>query len=530
MKRAILSGVLSLILLVSLLAFGACGSGAAEEPTPEPGEEFAAAINDMLQARTVASVLGAFTDGAANTNGADSADETAESDQQPAAPARRESPLDLGDVPTRSQFSIQVDSIALSGQRVQEVNTLRPGLDVTVYNYRDFYYIEGALRLLGMPFPVVNIGIDGSVISAKVPLIYERYFAVDVDTVLDELMNDSLFAGMMNEFDLGFNYFAEWLEYQNAASEAFAYAFDVENLLMGMLEDLLAVSQVEVDGDVYSLIIPAAEATAALATFWEATIDALEMIDLSSFMDMEITDADWAELRDMLNEIYFTQDVTLFYKIYNGNLLGVELEGVMGAESDDDEVRILVAYFNNSGDHVGDIKWVFEMESMNTADELFMRFEYTSTLDTTNGYARRDGFTLLFDDRHESFDMVLNWYLTRTADNRFNAGFELRFDDGFDWFDMYLFAQGAMAFGDDYFVFDLNRLGLELDVASEISFDIVLSMHFRHEAISASAVPTINPRDQFFVMDASDEELEAVWQQIEGNIEGLTAMFEMFGF
>ena len=536
MKRVISTGILSFILLVSLAVFAACGSRAAEEPTPEPGEEFAAAVSGMRQARSMASVLGAFTEGTVHINGAEQAADADESEEQHlVATGRIDSPLDFGDVPTRTQFSLQLDSVTVDRSPMHEVTLLRPGLDFTVYNNRDFYYIEGGISLFGLPFPVVNIGIDGSEVSAKVPLLYERYFAFNIDTILDDLMDDPFFnefmyyfaQGFDQGFDMGYN-FAEQLE---AATEAFQYALDIENLLLGLLEDMLAVSQVEVDGDAYVLIIPAAYATEALETFLVTIVDALAAIDLSFLdMDVDITDADWDEVRDVLGEIYFTQDVTLSYVLYNGNLLAIEIEGILGAESDDEEVRILVAYDNNSGDHVGDIAWVFEMETMNAGDEFFLRFEYTSTLDTTNGYDRHDSFTILFDDNWESFDMVLSWYLTRTLDNRFSAGLEFIFDDGWDDFDLYLFAQGAMAFGDDYFNFDLDRLGLEFNMVNVINFEVVLSMSFSHEAVSAADVPTISPADQFFVMDADDAELDRLLQQLESNAFELMDMLAMFGF
>ena len=526
MKRIISTGILCLILLVSLAVFAACGSRTAEEPALEPVEEFTAAVSNMRQARTVASVLGAFTNGTTDTTESAEADDSEE--HHLAAHGHIDSPLDFGDVPTRSQFSIQIDSVVVDRQPMHEVTLLRPGLDITVYNNRDFYYIKGGLNLFGLPFPVVNLGIDGTVVSAKVPLLYDRYFAFDTDGIMDELMMDSFFTEIMQEFSQGFDQgFEQGLEIgYNLA--AFVDAFDMEALLWGMLDDLLAVSQVEVNGGQYSLIIPADEATAALNTFWDAIVTAVEMFD-TSFLDLEITEADFSELRDVLGELYFTQDVTLAYVLDNGNLMNIEFEGVLGMESDDEEVRILIAYANNSGDHVGDIAWVFEIESMNVFDTFTMRIEYTSTLDTTNGYARRDGFVLSFDDGWDEFDIALNWYLTRTADNRFSAGLELTIGENFESGGIYLFAQGTMAFGDDYFAFDLDRLGFDLDTP-DASVKLLLSMSFRHEAVSAGAVPTISPADQFFVMDASDDELDSLLLQLEESLEGLMSMFDLFGF
>jgi len=95
-----------------------------------------------------------------------------------------------------------------------------------------------------------------------------------------------------------------------------------------------------------------------------------------------------------------------------------------------------------------------------------------------------------------------------------------------------MFIQGAFAYGNDFFTVDMDRLGVSLNgniEGIEADHEIVMSAFFRHETISASAMPAIDPANQLFAMDASEEELESVWQDIEGNIETLTNLLSFLG-
>ena len=530
MKRLFSYGVISLILPLLLIAFAACGTSQTEydESAPEYAYELTeeayefgvaaseirmlnTAVNDMRDARTAATALGAFANGDADAQ---------ESDASPEGAAMH-NPLDLGTAPTRSQFTLLLNSITHNGQVMQEINLLRPGLDVTVYSdsANDLYYVEGGLRLIGMPFPLVNIGVDGDVLSAMVPLLYDRYFAVDLGGILDDL-----YAEFGQYLDMGLDYFTTWMESQNAASEAFANALDFEALLIDMVSDLLESATVELADGNYSVVIPAEDATAALSTLWDVIFDAYALLDVSTFNgDFE---AEWAELlvewREAFDYIRFTQDVTVSYVLEDGVLMYVEFEGVLGEY--EDEVRLLIIYANNSGDHIGDIAWIFEMEVLDDSP-VTIRVEYTSTLDTANGYYSRSNIALYFEDSWDAFSGELGWYLDRANDNSFSAGLGLSVND---YFEINFFAQGGMTHGYGYFNFDLDRLGFEAN-SSSFDFDIEFGAFFSSEVIETAAFPVIDAADQFFVLDATPEELDSVMQQIEENIAGLIGMFDLFG-
>jgi len=525
MKRLISYGLLSFVLLVSLIAFAACSQATYDEPVLEPVEALTVAVSDMREAREAANLLGV-------------------------TPARP-NPHGWGDAPTRSQLTLLLNGMTMDGQPMQEIGFLRPSMDVTVYSHpaNDFYYIQGGLHIIGMPFPVVNIGIDGTEISIQLPLLYDRYITVDTADYIEDLMNDPFFYRMMQDMEDSLGYLAAWHEYQTAAMETITNALDFEALMLDMLEDLLEVAQVTVDGNQYSLIIPAEAANAALGAIWDVIFDAYALIDVSAF-NGEFEDI-WAESlvegRSLMDEIRFTQDVNLVYVLDQGMIIGVEFEGFIGDEYDD--FRIMVSYANNSGDHIGDIAWVVEFEESMTVwsghRTETIRFEYTSTLDTSNGVDRLDSFSIhiITDwDASDGWDWLssayfidFSWYYTRTEDGSFSAGFKYDLSNSFGYTsDFHMFVQGSANHGEDYFTLDLSRLGLEI---SAIDFDyeytetvsVELSAFFRHEVVNAADVPTIDPANQFFVMDAGDEELERFEQQIEDSVSGLTSMFELFG-
>jgi len=530
MKRLFSYGALSFILSVLLVAFAACGTGQTEYDQQAPEYVLAVvnldeyvpaaaevrmlntAANDMRDTRLAATSLAAFANGAAGTP------------LERVATATH-NPLDLGNVPTRSQFTLLLNSITHNGQDIQEVNFLRPGFDVTVYNNptNAFYYIEGGLSLMGMPFPLVNIGIDGGVVSAKVPLLYDRYFAVDVNAVLDDLQAE--FGDLM---DLGgFGDFVELMEAQAAAIETFENALDFEALLLDLVIDLLETATVEPDNGQYNVTIPAEDANAALSALWDMIFEAYAMLDVSAFNgEFEEYWLDFlTEGREAVDFIIFTQDVHVYYKLDGDVLTNVTFLGVLGEYGFDDEIQLLISYANISGDHIGEVAWVFEMKNLDEVWPATIRVEYYTVLNTNNGYFNRGNLTLYLVDRWDEIELELGWYLDRTPDNRFSAGLVLGAED----FEINFFAQGEMSYGDDYFNFDLDRLGFEASDDS-FSFDIELSAFFSCQAIQATALPVIDAADQFFVMDATSEELDLVMQQIEDNIAGLSSLLDMFGF
>ena len=510
MKRFMACGALCATLIISLIVFPGCSTSQAEYCEQLQPEEYAeyisatinyvgllsAAVGDMRETRIAATALGAFENGGVTVVAL--------------GPAARPNPLDLGDAPTRTQFTLMLNSVTVDSEQVQEVNTLRPGLDVTVYNHANFYYIEGGLRIMGIPFSLVNIGIDGSEVSARIPLLYDRYFAVDLEALFEEQ------AWLMS---LGQMYSAQ-MEMQKAMIEAFTSAVDFEALLMDMVDDLLEAAVVEAHNGVYNVVIPASDATAALSVVWDAIFEVYAMLDVSAF-NGEFED-EWAEIlaegREFFDEVRFTQDVIVSYEIDNDVLMSIEVEGFLGDELGY-EARILVAYANNSGDHVGDVLWIFEVETLNEN----VRVEYFSTLDTTNGYVRSDSFVIYHEDRWGVNEAEINWNVNRTVDNTFDAGLEISIND----FDINFFAQGGMAFGEGYFSFDLDRLGIDVGYAS-FSVDLELSAFLNRETIEAAALPVINAVDQFFVMDAPQEELDRVRQQVEDNMESVRNMFSLF--
>jgi len=532
MKRFISTSALSAVLLALLLALGACSTGYAEEEfTLQPGEAFSSAVADMREAREAASVLGAFTNDSPIYPQQDYVQSPQAYVQQIFAPLMHLAPVDLDGVPTRSQLTLILNNLIVDGQPVNEAISIRPGLDITVYADNDFYYMEGGVSLAGLPFPVVNIGIDGMEVSMQVPLLYERYFTVDVASIIEEMMED----GYYNYSDfylpmqsMGFGgYFARQMEMQNAFAEAFTNAIDIEGLFLEVLEELLAATTG--NGNEYNLVIPAQDANAAFEAILDSLFAILETVDLSAF-NGDIQE-EWLyelpRLREEMEEIKVSRDMTIAYILESDVLMSIETELYM-TDSSGDEIRFLLAYANNSGDHVGDISWVFEMEDMHPRWPVTIRVEYTSTLDTTSGYARRDGITVNIIDNWDDITLAFGWYLTRTEDSRFYAGLEFDIDDAFETVGIHLFAQGAKAYGDDFFTVDIDRLGLRVE-SFVVDYEIVLGAFFRHETIDAAAVPTIAPANQFFVMDASEEELESIMQQIESNIDTVTRLFSFLG-
>ena len=547
MKRLISHGLLSLVLLASIIAFVACGAGEAppQEPALEPGEQLSMAFNDMREARTAATTLGAFPNDMPN-GAVQLASGPIQFSERVASAVHH--PFNFDDAPTRSQLTLLLNSVTLDGHPVQEVTNLRPGLDVTAYNdaANYFAYIEAGLRLMGMPFPLINVGVDGPVVSTKIPLLYDRYFAVDMDSVMDDM--DPFWLEMMQEMSSGLGSLDEWREHQKAMTEAIEYAFDFEAILLEILENLMEVSYVDAyvsEGNVYNLTVPAGYATAALGTLWDVLFDAYAMLDVSAFNGN--FEAEWAEFlqegREALDAIRFSQDLFLSIMLYQGVLMEIDIVGYMYADNGHDtpdEVRIHVAYNNISGDHVGDIAWVVEIEDMHPVWPSIGRFEFTSTLDTTDGHASNNSLYFMIHERQDIISINLNWYLTRTTDNRFYAGLKFNLtgecETGAfkDYVDVYLFAQGGTTFGENYFTVDLERLGLEildnLISSNRFSVEILLSAFLRREIISPAALPTISPADQLFVMDASEDELDRIGQQIEGNVSGFRDMFELLGF
>lgn len=514
MKRL---GVMSFMLLVLLVVFAACGTGQTEYAQEYvcDVQALTAAVNDMRDARAAATTLGAFAD-------------TAVIQPLSATPVMH-NPLDLGNGPTRSQFTLLLDGVTSNGQAVQEISNLRPGLDVTVYSdpANIFYYIEGGLRFLGMPFPIVNIGVNGAEVSARVPLLYDRYFAVDTKALIDEFLPAEMkeymgdFMGQYSEFWASINDMAELIE----------DAIDFETLIIDVFAGLLEVAEVEVDGNTYSLIIPADDATEALGVIWDAIFEMYALIDVSAFNGDFEDEWDYflTEGRENFDRILFSRDVMLSYVLEDGVVMGVVFEGFLGDYYFDDELRIHVSYSNNSGDHVGDINWVFEIEDLHPNWPMEMRFEYAVSLNTEDGYYNRGRISMFFEDRWDAFDISADWYLNRTKDNEFNAGLAFTFEDEFEDAGISLSAQGSMSHGVDYFVFDMDSLVIDVhDDAVDVKVE--LSAHFMREVILPEALPVINPADQFFVMDASEDEIEYVMQQVMANFGGLSSIFEMFGF
>ncbi|MCL2570885.1 MAG: hypothetical protein FWE11_00640 [Defluviitaleaceae bacterium] len=513
MKRIISSGTLCAILLVLLLAFGAC-STTEPEVALAPGEAFSMAVADMREAREAASVLGAFT----------SFNYTEEFPQQVFTQLMYINPVDLEDAPTRSHFTVLLDSLTIDGEAVVEAMLLRPGLNITGYSHNNFRYIESGISLMGLPFDIMNIGIDGPVASVQVPLLYDRYFAIDVEELAYEMAD--LFMGLEEMGMIG-QEFTHQLELQEAMMEAFAYAFDIEVLLLDILGNMLEVAEVETDGVGYTMVVSAHDATKSLHQLWNGLLTMLEAVDFDA-IDPALATELFHELPMIYEELirlHFTQDVVVGYSISQGVLLGIEVEGVLSDGRD--EIRMLVVYNNLSGDHVGQIKWTIELEDL--VDPWLLSMEIYSSLNEENGFSRKDEITIHFADRWDEITLGFGWHVDRTIENRFYVGLDFSLDDGFDIFSFEAFAQGAKAVGDNFFTLDMDRLGFGID-STQLQFEIVLGAFFRHEAIDIALLPTIDPANQLFVMDATPEEMDAVLEQIQSNIEGLTTLFGFLGF
>lgn len=510
MKRTVLISVVSAFMLVLLMAFSACGSTQPEDVLErEPATAFAAAIADMRQARQAASVLGAFAGSPAAEillgNGWQQSFIQYDNPQQVILQLMYPVPVGPGDTPTRSQFTVMLDSLTFNGEAVSEAMYLRPGLDVTVYNHEDFHYIEGGISLLGLPFQVVNIGVDGHEVSVQVPLLYNRYFTVDLDTILRDVFGDALEEAVMEDQDfylplevIDFEWFVQHRQLQRARQQAivdaFSYTIDMKTIFMDVVEALLTEVPIWIEDEEHVLIIPAQQATEALAHMWDSLFEMVMAVDFSTINgDFE---SEMAELlyymRIELDMVYFAQDVRISYVLENNVLLAVEIEAVLA--SDGEDLRILIAYTNNSGDHVGDVTWVVELEGFHYGSPIAMGFEYTSRREDNHFYTR-----------HE---------------------YSLENEHGANSF--YMFAQGSTGYGEDFFTFDFERLGFGIE-GSGFDFELVLGAFFRHEAVDIAVLPSIDPADQFFVMAACDEELDRVWQQIEDNIDTLTGLFSFLG-
>ena len=511
-------------LLAIVLVIGACSTNFEEDVVLEPGEAFSSAFADMREAREAASVLGAFVNDEVEAVQPFYA-------QQVIAPLMHMAPVDLGNAPTRSQFTLLLNSLTVGGQPNSAAMLVRPSVDVTVYNHDDFYYIESGISLAGLPFPVVNIGVDGQVVSAQVPLLYDRYFAIDVADVMEE-MAPFLAADMMHYVvPYGVGRYARSMEIGNYINEALLEVMDIEAFLLGTLSIMLEYAEIDVLDNGYTLVIPAEDANAIVYSMINDLLDALEAIDLTSWGEFTQEDWEWAlsDIREELN-IMFTQDLMVSYALEGSVLTRIGIEGFLGDHGD--EIRFLISYDNNSGDHVGDVIWIIEVEDPHPTWPMSMRIEYISTLDTTSGFARRDGVTITYANRWDEMTISYEWYLTRTEDNQFYAGIEYNFGIDYSYLSAYMFIQGAFAYGNDFFTVDMDRLGVSLNgniEGIEADHEIVMSAFFRHETISASAMPAIDPANQLFAMDASEEELESVWQDIEGNIETLTNLLSFLG-
>jgi len=513
MKRLFLCGILGLMLLVAACAGTQDGYARAYDAVVDE-VVLTAAIDDMRDARMAANALGAFT-----------------SVETPAVAGQLSlhNPLELGDGPTRSQFTILLNNVEQNGQAVEEVNALRAGLDVKVYSdtANAFYYIESGLSMLGMSFPIMNVGVDGAEVSVKMPLIYDRYFTADVNDVFDEIGID--FGEYVDYFTAQHR---QRLAAMNNLAEAMENTMDFEVMLIDMFADLHEVAEVYVNGNELTLTIPASYATDALGVIWNAVMDVYAMLDVSAFNgDFE---EEWAnvlaDMRDALDYIFFTRDVVLVYVLEDGVITSMAFEGFIreyGTYSY--EMRLAIDYTNNSGDHVGDIAWVFEIEPVDYIWPEIIIITYASTLDTSRGYYSRTGISMSYTSDNPSINDInreIGWYVDRAANNSFSAGLEFTVDDNGAF---NLFAQGSMTHGAGYFAFDVDRFGLN-STDGDDSFCVELSAFFLREAIDRAALPAIDPASQFFAMDACDDEFDRVMEQVEENIEGLASLFSGLGF
>ena len=519
MKRYTPIAILAIVLFMGAMLVGpvfAFSSPSQPEAVLSPGEAFAVALSDMRQVRGLT-----FSD-------------TAE--LQALAPLSLLSTLEQNPAPTRSQLTLLINGITHDGQPIQEISQIRPGFNITAYNHGSFRYVESELSIMGMPFPLANIGVDGSVISARVPLLYDRYFTVDMAPIREEAQRVPVHPHglpMAASAPFLFNPLGPQIAAYNVATEILANAINMEPLLLELMVGLLDVAHIEVDGYMFNVVIPAAEATAALGTIWDGFINIIAASDFTAVGSNFHNDfiESLPEMREVLGEIHFAADVALSYTIIDGVLFEVTFEGVLGFDTSPDEARIMVTYINASGDHLGDVIWIIEVEDIASANGV--RFFHSSNLDTTNGYDRNDRFRIYFSDRWSDFVLDFGWQLFRTPDGRFNAGMDYTFremsDTRNDNIGLYVLAQGRKVTGDDYLTFDLERLTFGVSSGEDVVFEIVLRAFYRREVVDAAAVPRIAASDKFHVMDASREDFENVWLQVEENIEGLTAIMSLLG-